>query len=48
MVRRWRRLLVVIVMMIVPMVLLRSLPLDHSGTAPGKDQHSRAGQKKSC
>ena len=50
--RRWRRL-VVIIMMIVPIVipmvlLLRSLLLDHGGVAPIEDQHSRAGQKKSC
>jgi hypothetical protein len=34
----------VIVMMVIPMILLRSLLLDHGGMAPIEDQHSRAGQ----
>ena len=50
MVRRRRRRLALVVVMIVPvgiipMILLRSLLLDHSGMAPSKDQHSCGGQK---
>jgi hypothetical protein len=52
-IRRWRRLVVIVVMIIIaviiPMILLlRSLLLDHRGVASIEDQHSRAGQKKSC
>jgi hypothetical protein len=34
----------VIIMMIIPMILLRSLLLDHGGMAPSKDQRIHAGQ----
>jgi hypothetical protein len=48
MIRRWRRLLVMIIVVvaltIIPMILLRSLFLDHGGMAPSKDQRSHAGQ----
>jgi hypothetical protein len=49
--RRLVAIVVMVILMIVAVVLLLSRlrrGLNHGGAAPGKNQHSRAGQKKSC